>query len=97
MIDRIKKNEERLDNISLIIKELEEALNKFKDSKKDFTLLNKYYDSKKWIKDKDAYEKTPIPNIKAGVLSEDAIWNMNEDINELIEEMENIIREYKNI
>ena len=52
MIDRITKNEERLDKLSSNIKELEVALENFKTSKKDFDLLNKYYDSKNWIKDK---------------------------------------------
>ena len=92
MIDRISKNEERLDKLLLNIKELEVALENFKTSKKDLDLLNKYYDSKNWLKDKDAYENGSIPKIKAGVLSEDAIWNMNEELKDLIKDMENIVK-----
>ena len=92
MIDRITKNEERLDKLSSNIKELEVALENFKTSKKDFDLLNKYYDSKNWIKDKDAYENGSIPKVKAGVLSEDAVWNLNEDINDLIKDMKSIVK-----
>ena len=92
MIDRISKNEERLDKLLLNIKELEKALENFKASKKDLDLLNKYYDSKNWLKDKDAYENGSIPKIKAGVLSEDAIWNMNEELKDLIKDMENIVK-----
>ena len=92
MIDRISKNEERLDKLLLNIKELEVALENFKTSKKDLDLLNKYYDSKNWLKDKDAYENGSIPKIKAGVLSEDAIWNMNEELKDLIKDMKNIVK-----
>ena len=92
MIERISKNEERLDKLLLNIKELEVALENFKASKKDLDLLNKYYDSKNWLKDKDAYENGSIPKIKAGVLSEDAIWNMNEELKDLIKDMENIVK-----
>ena len=91
MIDRITKNEERLEIILSNIKNLEEALNKFNDSIKELKLLNNYYGSIKWLKDKEAYENNSIPKIKAGVLSEDAVWNMNEDIDELITEMKTII------
>ena len=92
MIDRITKNEERLDKLSSNIKELEVALETFKTSKKDLDLLNKYYDSKNWLKDKDAYENGSIPRVKAGVLSEDAVWNLNEDINDLIKDMKSIVK-----
>ena len=92
MIDRISKNEERLDKLLLSVKELEKALENFKASKKDLDLLNKYYDSKNWLKDKDAYENGSIPKIKAGVLSEDAVWNLNEDINDLIKDMKSIVK-----
>ena len=93
--DRISKNEERLDNITTSINDLEKSLDKFKNSIKDIKLLNKYYGSKNWFKDKEDYENGKIPKIKAGVLSEDAVWNMNEDISEIIEVMKSIINDYK--
>lgn len=93
-IDRIKKNEERLDNISDCIKNVENALEKFKKNKKNINMLNKYYGSANWLKDKEAYEKNEIPKIKAGVLSEDAVWNMNDDIKELILEMKSIVKSF---
>ena len=96
MINRISKNEQRLDNIQLSIKKLEDALADFKLNKKDLDLLNKYYGSKSWFEDKEAFENKNIPQIKAGVLSEDAVWNMNENIKELIEEMKQIIKGFNN-
>ncbi len=94
MKERITKNEERLDNLLKSIKELEISLSNFKNNKKDLYLLNKYYGSKNWFKDKENYEQRNISNIKAGVLSEDAVWNMNEDIKDLIKEMKKIIKEF---
>lgn len=91
MKERIVKNEERLNSALSSIKKLEDALNEFKSNKKNIDLLNKYYGSKNWFKDKEAFEKNIISNIKAGVLSEDAVWNMNEDISELMEEMTKIV------
>lgn len=95
MIERISKNEEKLDNILSNIKELELALYNFKNNKKDIALLNKYYGSKNWFKDKEDYENNKIPKIKAGVLGEDTIWNMNEEIKDLIKGMKSIIKNYK--
>ena len=94
MIDRIKKNEERLDNVLESIKELEKSLENFKANKKNIDLLNKYYGSKSWFRDKEDFENHKIANVKAGVLSEDAVWNMNEDIKDLIESMNSIICSY---
>jgi wobble nucleotide-excising tRNase len=91
MIERITKNEERLDRINNCIKQMEEALSNMKFIQKDLALLNKYYGSKNWFKDKEAYEQGKIPKIKAGVLSEDAIWNMNEEYKDLIVEMKEMI------
>ena len=95
MIERIKENELRFDNILLNVKELEVALNNFKNNEKDLFLLNKYYGSKNWFKDKELYENNKINNIKAGVLSEDGIWNMLEDINNIINDMELIVNKYR--
>ena len=92
MIDRIKKNEERLDAALETVKKLEEAIELYKQNKKDISLLNKYYGSKNWFNDKKALEEGKLPKIKAGVLSEDAVWNMNEDLNSALKEMKKIIK-----
>ena len=97
MINRITKNEERLDKILLNIKNLGEELDKFNLNIKEIKELNKYYGSNEWFDDRDAYDNNKIPKIKAGVLSEDAIWNMNEEISYLITEMKNTIKELKKI
>ena len=94
MLERISKNEERLDKTLISIKKLEIALNEFKNNQKNMLLLSKYYGSKNWFKDKEAYENNKIPKIKAGVLSEDTVWNMLEDIDKIILDMKTIIKNY---
>lgn len=49
---RIIKNEKRLDDTLQSIKLMQEALDIFKSNKKNIDLLNKYYGSKEWFKDK---------------------------------------------
>ena len=95
MKERIEENEKRLDDVLSSVRKLEEALSLFKSNKDNLKKLNKYYGSKNWFKDKEALESKKITNIKAGVLSEDAVWNINEDIDDLIKEMKNIIKNYK--
>ena len=94
MKNRITKNEERLDSLIESIKSLNKSLESFKKNKKNYKLLNDYYGSKEWFKDKDDFEKSKISNIKAGVLSEDAVWNMNEEVSDLIDEMKSIIKDF---
>ena len=95
MLDRIAENEERLDKLIKSKNQLDEALNEFIENQKEFDLLNKYYESRNWLKDKELYEKNQISRIKAGVLSEDAVWNLNEETRELILKMQNIINKNK--
>lgn len=90
-IERIEKYENILNDVLDNINNLQTELIRFKKNKKNINLLNKYYGSKNWFKDKEAYENNKIPRIKAGVLSEDAVWNVQEEINDIINEMQTII------
>ena len=92
MIERIEKNEELLDGILDNIKKLEIELQNLKNNKTKISIINKYYGSKNWFKDKEAYESNKISKIKAGILSEDTVWNMNENISDLLLEMQEIIK-----
>ena len=88
--NRISKNEERLDCVNDSIRKMEEALIEFRSNMKKIKLLNSYYGSRAWFQDKEDYEKKRITSVKAGVLSEDAVWNMNEKLNELFNELDYI-------
>ena len=95
MIERITKNEERLDKSLKVINDLEHALKEFNKNKNDLRLLTNYYGSDNWFKDKDAYESNKIEHIKAGVLSEDTVWNMLEDFDDILKDMNKIIKYYE--
>lgn len=94
IVNRITRNEKRLDSLLLIINELQDIILHLKDSKKNIKLLDQYYGSKKWFKDKEIYENNQIPHIKAGVLSEDGIWNMYEDLETVICELQLLLQEF---
>lgn len=95
MIERITKNEERLDTIISAVRDLDKSLEEFQKIQKDLSLLNRYYGSKNWFSDKEKLENGSISNIKAGVLSEDSVWNINEEIKELMAEMSIVINHYE--
>lgn len=95
MIDRITNNEERLNKALECINNLQESINKLNDTKEDIVKLNKYYGSKNWFKDKKLYEENKIEKIPAGVLSEDSVWNMYEDLNSLVLELKLIVDSIK--
>lgn len=93
---KIEDNEKRLDKLSKIVSKLNSNLASFEDLIQDYYSLNEYYGSKEWFQDKNDFESGKLKNIKAGVLSEDAVWNLDENINDLIIKMEEIIKLYKN-
>ena len=97
MIDRISTNEERLNKALESINNLQESINNLNDIKEDIIKLNKYYGSSNWFKDKKLYEENKIEHIPAGVLSEDLVWNMNEDLNSTILELKIIIDSIKEV
>lgn len=96
MVDRITKNENMYDSIIPIIKKIGRDLEELESKKDAIESVNKYYGNKDWFYDKESFEKGMISNIKAGVLSEDAIWNMDEDFEEIISQMKSIIEWWGN-
>ena len=91
---RIKDNEIRLDSLHTIIDNLDKQLDIFENNINEYYKLNKYYGSKNWFKDKENFEKGIIKNIKAGVLTEDAVWDLDEKTRELINRMDNIVKRF---
>jgi len=93
MSNRIEENEKYLDDSLEFIKKTEEYTQSLDNIKTELSKLNKYYGSKDWFKDLKEYDKKKL-NIKAGVLSEDGIWNMNETLNESLKELQTKITEF---
>ena len=88
MIDRIIKNEKRLDKLKELIVELQNSLDIYNNIKLEISHLEKYYGSKSWFNDKESFENGKISNVKAGVLSEDEVWNTLESFDQLMHQMQ---------
>ena len=90
-MNRIEKNEAKLDKLNDAVLSMNKQLDILEALIPEYQQLNSYYGSKEWFKDKKNFEIGKIKNKKAGVLSEDAVWNLDEDINDLTARMEQII------
>ena len=91
-MNRIEENEKRLDSLNDIVSSLDKDMTDLENNINEYYKLNKYYGSKNWLKDKEDFENGKIKDIKAGVLSEDAVWNLDEDMNDLIKRMNKLIK-----
>lgn len=85
-IERIKAMEQRFDSALKAAAELDEAIERFKDSAKDVEALIDYYESDAWRGDFEADAEGRFPaTLKRGVLSEDGIYNLLTDYQRLKE------------
>lgn len=70
----------RLDRASAAVMELSAALDKYEDAQEAIASLEAYYGSDEWRKDFADDEAGRLPqDLKRGVLSEDAVWNLLSD------------------
>lgn len=90
--DRIKEMEKILDKSNKSVYELKKAIENFKKDEKDLIKLSNYYGSGAWLDDFDAYEEGKIDkSIKAGVLSEDLVYDLLVTYHETVTEMSKIV------
>ncbi len=93
-IERIQKMEERLVRASQVVMKLSAALDDYAGTLEDIRVLESYYGSEEWKKDFADDEDHRLPkDLKRGVLSEDAIWNMLEDNRAIMTRMEELLNE----
>lgn len=83
-VERIRQMEQRLEKASAATMELSAALDKYLDVQEALKMLSDYYGSEDWKKDFADDEAGLLPSdLKRGVLSEDGIWNLLSDCQEL--------------
>ena len=76
--------ERHLDTAVAAVKRLSTALDKWEDAQQAIAALDKYYGSEEWRQDYADDEAGLLPaDLKRGVLSEDGIWNLLTDCQEL--------------
>lgn len=96
-LDRICEMEQRLDLIEKIVTNLSEALDRYTEVQDAIESLDTYYSSDEWRKDfeDDAAGKLP-KELKRGVLSEDAVWNLLTEVGELNKRLETFAKTANN-
>ena len=91
-IARIQQMERCLDRASQAVMRLSAALDEYADAQDALRQLSDYYGSDLWKHDfADDLAGLLPQDLKRGVLSEDAIWNLLEDVRELKEWMREIV------
>lgn len=96
-IERITAMEQHLDRAAHAVKQLMEALEQFDEARDDIQNLEAYYGSEEWNQDYDDDSAGRLPaDLKRGVLSEDAVWNLLDDCRQLnVKMLETVITALK--
>lgn len=86
-MDRVKqitKMENNLNEADATIKEFATVLERFEKCQSKIKKLSEYYGSEEWFQDLEEYDMGRLPeDLKCGVLSEDAVYNVLMDNREL--------------
>ena len=94
--DRISKNEKRLNAARKVLDKLETALNEYTENAEEIRKLEKYYTGGEWRKDFEARENGRLPDdLRCGVLSEDAVYDLLTDESELLYSLSEVISRYQ--
>ena len=84
--------EQHLDRASQAVIRLSAALDDYAEAQEAIRQLSAYYDSDEWKRDFSDDEQGLLPrDLKRGVLSEDAIWNLLEDSRALNARMQEVV------
>lgn len=90
-LQRIVAMEAAFDRTAAAVKNLMESLDAYETVRVDIDRLTDYLDSGAWREDFEADEAGFVPgDLKRGVLSEDALYNLLGDIVSLHEQMQEI-------
>jgi len=87
-VDRIKYMEQILNEAADAVKVMEAALDQYEAVQERMGELIRYYESPQWMADFEADNAGLIPkDLKRGVLSEDGVYNLLEELQELRERL----------
>ena len=87
VIERVRQMEQYMDEVAVTLKNNPDELISNKELRRKVEILTDYMDSGQWLKDFEADERGELPhNLKRGVLSEDGLYNLIGDVEELFRE-----------
>ncbi len=90
-IERIREMENCLDASEKAIRELSEALSVFEEVQPQYRKLSDYYGSDQWMQDFEDDGAGNLPrDLKRGVLSEDAVYDLLTKNRELLARMQRL-------
>ena len=96
-VERIKKMEAKLDDVTPKIRAFEESLNNMKAVFEDMKILSDYY-SNEWKKDYEADEEGKIPkDLKRGVLGQDTLYDLFNDYYQIGNDMKELSDKIKTL
>ena len=85
-MDRIREMEERMDRVARWVDALSAAMEQQPSVQADVYELSAYYESDLWMADYEADEAGELPaDLKRGVLSEDGLYNLLAEYEDLLE------------
>lgn len=91
-IERISQMESYLDEAGEAVKALSDAIERYGSVREKYHKLLDYYDSDLWMQDLEADEAGLLPaDLKRGVLSEDAVYDLITEHEYLMERLEGIL------
>lgn len=90
-IERIREMEERMDRVAQWLETARGALEQHPAVWEDVYELSSYYESDQWMEDYEADEAEELPaGLKRGVLSEDGLYNLLAEYEDLVEGLREI-------
>ena len=85
LVARVREMEERYDRLRRVQASLEDALAAFSRVQPDLDALQEYMDSGQWKADFERDEAGEIPaGVKRGVLSEDGLYDLLQQVQEIL-------------
>ena len=88
---RIRQMEQRLERVSAAVKRLSAALDRYESVQEPIADLKAYFSSDVWRQDYADDEAGLLPEgLKRGVLSEDGIWNLLSDVDDLNQRLQQL-------
>ena len=93
---RVREMESILDRSDDAMKALDEALTRYEEVLGDYRSLEDYYGSPEWRDDFEADEEGLLPaDLKRGVLSEDAVYDLIAEHKKLLIRMSHLVHEFQ--
>ncbi|MBQ6493074.1 MAG: DUF4298 domain-containing protein [Erysipelotrichaceae bacterium] len=92
---RIEQMEKLFDEAESSVSEMKKCLDRYIRTQKKIAELEDYYSSGKWRRDYEDDEKGKLPqDLKRGVLSQDGLYDLLNENDELIAKMERFLKKH---